>query len=147
MENQSEFHKYIAWKTPEEMHFSCLQWISYLDFIRDEHRFFEEILKEYTLPVIESQRFDRVRELVNELSVSEREEKELTAKLISHRNRLKIMIDEKDELKEEQNYTTEHGNLKMEVSRYTENFRVLKREIFEIISTAMKKQKEKRLLR
>lgn len=146
MEDQSEYYRYLAWKTPEEMHFSCLQWISYLDFIRDEHRFFEDTLKEHTLPVLEAHRFDTARKLVNDLSVSEQEEKELTRKLIAHRNKLKIMIDGVDQLKEEQEYTAEHAELKMEVSRYTEKYRSLKKEIFEVISSALKKQKQNRLL-
>lgn len=146
MEDQSEFYRYIAWKTPEEMHYSCLQWISYLDFIRDEHRFFEDILKEYTLPVLEAHLFENARKLVNDLSISEKEEKELTRKLISHRNNLKIMIDETDQLEQEQEYTVDHGNLKMEISQYSERFRILKKEIFEIISSSLKKQKENRLL-
>lgn len=146
MEDQSEFYKYIAWKTPEEMHFSCLQWISYLDFLRDEHRFFEDLLKEYTLPVIEAHLFEKARELVNELSVSEQNEKELTRKLISHRNMLKIMIDGVDQLKEEQEYTAEHAKLKIEVFQYTEKYRILKKEIFKLVSSALKKQKQNWLL-
>lgn len=146
MEDQSEFYRYIAWKTPVEMHFSCLQWISYLDFIRDEHRFFEDILKEYTLPVIEAHLFEKARKLVNDLSLSEHEEKALTRKLIAHRNDLQIMIDGIDQLKEEQEYSAEHGKLKMEVSKYTDKYRNLKKEIFEIITSALKKQKQNWLL-
>ncbi len=147
MEAQNEVYRYIAWKTPEEMHHSCLQWISNLNFIRDEHRFFEDILKEYTLPVIEAKLLEKVRKLVYDLSVSEKEERELSKKLYSHRNNLKIMIDYKDQLKEEHEYTVEHGNLKVEVTQYSEKFRNLKKEIFEVISFSLKKQKQNWLLR
>lgn len=146
MEDQSEFYRYLAWKTPDEMHFSCMQWISYLNFMRDEHRFFEDLLTEYTLPLLETHRFDTARDLVNDLSISEKAGQELAGKLTAHRNNLKILLDGKDQFKEEQEYSTEHAALKMEVSRYTEKYRKLKKEIFEIISSTMKKQKQNRLL-
>lgn len=146
MKNEKKFSKYIEWKNPEEMHFSCLEWISYLDFIRDENKFFEDLLKEFTLPVLEAHLFTRAKELVNKLSLVEQQEKELTKKLISHRKNLEIMVDGVDEPQFEEQYKREHRELKNEVSQYTESYRRLKKEIFEMVSISLKKQKQKNLL-
>lgn len=146
MDAEKKIYRYMEWKTPEEMHFSVLQWISSLDFIRDENKFLEEILKEFTIPLLEAHFLNKAKDLVTRLSLVEQQEQELSKKLSLHRNNLKIMTDGMDPPEEENKYKEEHKNLDQEISSFTEKYRVLKKEIFEMISVSLKKQKQGRLL-
>lgn len=96
MENKAHHYRYIEWKSPDEMHFSSLQWKSELNFIKDEHRFFEDMLKEYTMPIIESQLFTVVRELIQQLDHSRKDLVLLEQKVNDHSNRLQKLLEDID---------------------------------------------------
>lgn len=142
MDIQDQEFRYMEWKTPEEMHFSSLQWISELEYIQDEHKFFEDMLKQYTLPIIESHRFDEVKNLTFQLSDSEKQLDALIEKTRKHRNGLQILVDGKDQPEEEKKYRADHRELHKEISAYTKNYRVFKKTIFQIFSSTLKQQKK-----
>lgn len=146
METTGKNYKYIEWKSAEEMHFSSLQWISELNFIKDEHHFFEDMLKEYTLPIIESHLFSRVKDQIDRITKSEQRTDTLLKSTIKHRNDLQIMVDGINQLEEEKKYKKEHKKLLIVVNQYLLEYNDLKKEIFETVSQALKQQKQKRLL-
>lgn len=146
MENKVHNYRYIEWKTPDEMHFSSVQWKSELNFIKDEHRFFEDMLKEYTMPIIESQLFSTVRELIGQLEGSRKELATLEDKVSAHINRLQRLVEDIDEPKEGRVYRQEHKNILNNVMDFSRKYKRLKREIFEAVTKALKQQKQKRLL-
>lgn len=146
MESIGSNFRYLEWKSPEEMHYSSLQWLSELAFIKDEHLFFEDMLKEYTLPIIESELFSKVKELIDQLEFSNKQSEGLKEKIQSHTNRLGIMIDGVDQPKEEKEYKEEHRALLKEINLFNKKYSDLKKEIFEAVAKALKKQKQKRLL-
>ena len=146
METTGHDYKYIEWKNAEEMHFSSLQWISELNFIKDEHLFFEDMLKEYTLPIIESDLFSKVKDLVNRLTESKQKVDAILKKTTGHRNGLQIMIDGINQIEDEKKYKEDHRGLLKEVHKFSRDYNTLKKEIFEAVSQALKKQKQKKLL-
>ncbi|NJY62692.1 hypothetical protein HC174_07975 [Salinimicrobium sp. CDJ15-81-2] len=146
MENKAHNYRYIEWKSPDEMHFSALQWKSELNFIKDEHRFFEGMLREYTMPIIESQLFAVVRELIQQIDYSRGELREIEDKVNDHSNRLQRLLEDIDEPKEGRIYRDEHKNLLNEVMRFSREYKRLKKDIFEAVTKALKQQKQKRLL-
>lgn len=146
MENKPHNYRYIEWKTPDEMHFSSLQWKSELNFIRDEHRFFEDMLKEYTMPILKSELFPKVKGLIERLSLSEKELQELEKRVQKHINKLQNLLDEVAEPREGRFYRKEHKTLLNDVIHYSRQYKRIKREIFEAVSSALKVQKQKRLL-
>ena len=146
MENKTHNYRYIEWKTPDEMHFSSLQWKSELNFIKDEQRFFEDMLKEYTMPIIESQLFSRIKELIQQLDLSRKELKIMDERVNDHIVRLRRLLEDVDEPKEGRTYRQEHKNILNDVIHYSHQYKRLKREIFKCVSSALKQQKQKRLL-
>jgi hypothetical protein len=146
MKNKAHNYRYIEWKTPDEMHFSSLQWKSELSFIKDEHRFFEDMLKEYTMPIIESHLFSQIKELIVQLGLSNKELKILEKRVFDHINRLRNLLENVDEPKEGRVYRKEHKEILNDVNHFSRQYKRLKKEIFEIVSKAMKQQKQKRLL-
>lgn len=146
MENSPNF-RYIEWKSPEEMHYSAQQWISSIDFIEDEHHFFEDMLKEYTMPILQADLYSEIKALITKLSDSKEKQKELKTRLSGHREGLEILVDGKDQPEEEKQYKEEHRKLLTEVQEFTRDFESLKKRIFEKVSQALKKEKQKRLLK
>lgn len=146
MENKAHNYRYIEWKTPNEMHFSSVQWKSELNFIKDEQRFFEDMLKEYTMPIIESQLFSTVRKLIEQLEKSRIELGELENRVIDHINRLQRLVEDMDEPREGRVYREEHKDVLNAVIHYSRQYKRLKKEIFEAVKKSIKQQKQKRLL-
>lgn len=146
MENKTHHYRYIEWKTPDEMHFSSLQWKSELNFIKDEHRFFEDMLKEYTMPIIESQLFSRVKELIQQLDLSRKDLNRLETRVNDHIKRLQKLLDNIDEPKEGKVYREEHKKILNDVIHFSRDYKILKKDIFEAVKKALKQQKQKRLL-
>lgn len=146
MEAKDQKFSYLEWKSPEEMHISCLQWLSEMHFIEDEHVFLEDMLKEYTLPVLEAHLYEKAKNLITELSFLDKKRADLKGRLMSHRNQLEIMVDGKDQLEEESEYKDEHRRLKNEMGHFNQKYRNLKQEMFAVISKALRDQKQKRLL-
>lgn len=146
MEEQKNF-RYIEWKSPEEMHYSAQQWSSILAFIKDEHLFFEDMLREYTLPIIESNLVSEVNSLIDRLKKSNEEMESLNRKVTQHQNGLDILVDGKDQPEEEKKYKEEHRQIMREMNSFSDTYKELKKDIFEKISGALKNQKQKRLLK
>jgi hypothetical protein len=146
METSGQNYNYVEWKSAEEMHFSSTQWISELNFIKDEHQFFEGMLKEYTLPIIESHLLSKVKDLIDHLTKYKQKVETLINKTTEHRNGLQIIVDGIDQLDEENRYKKEHRKLLIDVTQFSLENNDLKKEIFETIAQALKQQKQKRLL-
>lgn len=146
MGTSDQNYKYVEWKSAEEMHFSSNQWISEINFIKDEHQFFEDMLKEYTLPIIESHLISRVKDLIDRLTKHKQKSETLLNKTTEHRNGLQVMVDGIDQLEEENRYKKEHRKLLIDVNQFSLENNDLKKEIFETIAQALKQQKQKRLL-
>lgn len=146
MEKKIHNYRYIEWKSPDEMHFSSLQWKSELDFIEDEHHFFEDMLKEYTMPIIESKLFSRIKDLIDQLSESKKELDILHTEVSEHMKRLQRLVENVDEPKEGRQYRQEHKKILQEINKFSRNYKSLKKDIFEAVSQVLKQQKQKRLL-
>ena len=146
METTGQNYKYVEWKSAEEMHFSSNQWNSELNFVKDEHKFLEDMLKEYTLPIIESHLLSKVKDLIDRLTKYKQKTETLLNKVTEHRNGLQVMVDGINQLEEENRYKKEHRKLLIEVNQFSLEYNDLKKDIFETISQALKQQKQKRLL-
>jgi len=146
MKNEHSNFRYLEWKSPDEMHYSSVEWISELNFIKDEHSFFEDMLKEYTMPIIESHLTDKVSTLIDRLSESTSTSAKLYSDIQQHMNGLEVMLDKKEEIEKETKYKEEHRSLLTEFYKFSRNYNRLKKEIFQTVSVALKHQKQKRLL-
>lgn len=146
MKTKTPKFRYIDWKTPDEMHFSSVQWQSELNFFKDEQRFFEDMLKEYTMPIIESNLFSRIQDLITDLSASEEDLTKLIDQVHDHTNRLQRLVENIDEPREGRTYRQEHKNILELLNDFKKNYKTLKKDIFNTVTEALKHQKQKRLL-
>ncbi|MBQ0734788.1 hypothetical protein [Aquimarina celericrescens] len=138
--------KYVEWRSPEELHEASLHWISELKFIKDEQHFLDELIEDNTLQLISGETFEKSKQVVNDLSKKRKVLEPLLKKIINHYNELTILVDGVDQPAEEKEYKEHHRELLVEVSEYLNEYKEVKRKIFELIKTIMKQSKQKRLL-
>lgn len=138
---------YVEWLSAEVMHNASRDWLSELNFIKDEQMFFDDLIKSYTLQLIDSKHFGESNKIVNQLSTLQKKTKLIIKAVRNHENKLQIMVDGIDQLEEEENYKEEHRRLIGRVSKFREEYRTHKKELFALIKKIMKEGKQKRLLK
>lgn len=138
--------KYIEWLNAELMHEESTRWLSELRFIKDEEHFFEDLIKLFTLQLIDSKNFEGSKEIVSQIKSLRIKNTELINAVIIHEKELKIMVDGKDQPKEEALYKEKHRGLLILVKKYFKEYRKLKSQVFKTIKNVMKIEKQKRLL-
>lgn len=146
MKNTKNKPKYVEWFSAEEMHKHTLDWLSELEFAKDEHLFFEDLVKTYTLQLIDNKKLSENREIVDSINRSIKRNHQLIESIKIHSNNLEIMLDGVDQPKEEESYKEEHRNLIISVSEFLKDYRSLKSQLFGVIEDILKKEKQRRLI-
>ncbi|MDF0709178.1 hypothetical protein [Flagellimonas okinawensis] len=146
MKTASNKRKFREWFSADELHEESKKWFSELKFAKDEQRFLDNMVKDYTLDIIDSDMFKTVQPVVESLNKSEKDLIELFKKVQLHENQLQIMVDEVNQEKMEAAYLDTHNDLAMEVEDYFIKYRDAKTKMFDIVSNVIKRKKQKRLL-
>jgi hypothetical protein len=146
MKTKKQIYRYLEWKSPEEMHQTSLEWISEMNFIKDEKLFLNDLIKSYTLPITGLGLFEDSRKLITAISNSERDLDQLLKEVRVHENHLSIMLDDVNQPKMEKAYTETHRDLIFTIDNFLLEYRKLKGSLFQLITKVMKKEKQKRLL-
>jgi hypothetical protein len=147
MKPRDKIKNYIEWLSAEELHCDSQDWISKLSFAKDEQVFLNHLITDYSLDLLDSQVFREVRPIIEMLEEVENNHVQLFKRVKLHDNQLQIMVDDVNQLKMEEAYVETHLNLNIEVNEYFEKYQSVKTSIFNIISSVMKKRKQKRLLK
>ncbi len=138
--------KYVEWLSADEMHKHTQDWLSELEFIQDEHLFFEDLIKTFTTQLIETKKYAKNKEKVDAVNRSEKRTHLLIEAIKVHKNGLEIMVDGVDQPKEEERYKEAHRGIIIKVSEFLKDYQQLKTQIFQIIQDILKKEKQDRLL-
>ena len=137
---------YVEWLSAGQMHEASKEWLSELRFIKDEHLFFEDLIKSYTLQLISPEKFSNNKEIIDALNRSQKKNNFFIEAVKIHENELKIMVDGINQLREEEAYKKEHRGLIIEISEFKKNYISLKMQLFDILKTIKKEEKQRRLL-
>lgn len=121
------------------------KWTSEIEFIRVEQAFLKEMLTEHILGLCETHNFQTAKLLLNGIEHEEKLGDELLVNINEHAINLSLLI-ENIYLKREDNFRQHHEELKVEVKNYIENFKYLKKQVFELVLLIMKIEKQHRLL-
>jgi len=146
MKTKQSYTHYIEWLSAEQMHEASKEWLSELKFIRDEHRFFEDLITSFTFPIIESGKFTDTKEIIDAINKSNKQNNLLIEAIKTHENDLQIMVDKIDQLEEEKAYASEHRTLITTITKFLNEYKSLKSQLFEIIKTVKKEEKLKHLI-
>lgn len=138
--------KYIEWLDADEMHEASKDWLSELNFIKDEHLFFEHLVTQFTSQLIASKKFSDTKEIIDAINRSQKRNNTLIEAIKIHENELQVMVDDIDQLEEEKSYTKEHRDLIIATTEFLKEYRKLKAQLFDIIKTIKKEDKGRHLL-
>lgn len=136
---------YVEWLNTEVMHKASHNWLSELLFIKNEQLFFDDLIKSYTLQLIESKYFAKSKKIIDRLHHFQKVTDSIIEKVKKHELGLKIMIGKTDKL-EEENYKKEHRNLIILVTEFFEMNQALKMKLFKLIKSILKEKKQKLLM-
>lgn len=143
---KAKLKKYMEWLSAEELHNDSRNWRSHLEFTKDEQLFLNDLIGSHVLDLVDSEAFKKASPLLTSLEKMEKDWNNVFKRVQLHENQLQIMVDDVDQLKMEEAYLTTHMELTNEVETYFETYRSVKTKIFRLISSLLKKRKQKRLL-
>jgi len=138
--------KYIEWLSTDEMHQASKKWYSELCFIKDEQLFFDDLIKTYTLQLLEEKKFASNRKVVDALYLSQKRNDELLEIIKTHRNELEILVDGINQPKEEAIYKKEHKELVFIMSEFFIDYQNLKTKLFKLFKAILKAEKDSHLI-
>ncbi|NEV94961.1 hypothetical protein G3567_12510 [Psychroflexus sp. YR1-1] len=138
--------KYVEWLDAEEMHEASKEWLSELNFIKDEHVFFEDLVTKFTPQLIAYGKFSSNKEIIDAINRSQKQNNTLIEAVKIHENELQIMVDGIDQLEEEKAYTKEHSDLIVAITEFLKEYKSLKTQLFDIIKNIKKEDKNRHLL-
>ena len=133
-------------KDPEENYWVTRQWLSELDFMKDEHQFYEDMLEKFTLPVIESNHFTEVKGHLEHLSRALKKREELEKRIKDHKTNQSNFLEKVAGAPKKEQIKSEHKKLARELHEFLKEYKEVKKGIFQSISQVMKDQKRDRLL-
>ncbi|SHH66445.1 hypothetical protein [Winogradskyella jejuensis] len=139
--------KHTEWLSAEDMHDSSKLWLSELSFYKEEQIFFEDLIKSYTLQLIDNKHFEESKSIVNRLSEIVKQTQVLINAVKSHEKELSIMVDGIDQLEEEAVYRKEHRNLIELIGEFKKRYQSIKKTLFDLIKLVIKESKQKRFLK
>lgn len=128
------------------MHENSKNWLSELKFIKDEELFFDDLIKSYTLQLIGPKHYAETKEFVDKLSMLHKKTDKLISMLKTHEKKLKIMVDDIEQPKEEETYREDHEWFSKNVSLFLKNYKTFKGQLFNLIKNILKEQKLKLLV-
>src|SRR5690606_12282869 len=137
---------YVEWLNAEEMHEHVQQWMSELEFANDEFRFLEDLIKTYTLQLIESKQFSDNKEIIDAINRTGKRNHLLLEAIRVHSNELEILMDGIDQPKDEESYKERHRDFILRVKEFLLDYRSLKTQLFSMIQSILKKEKQRLLL-
>lgn len=146
MKSSHKHPTYIEWLSAEQMHEASKQWLSELNFIKDEHRFFEDLITMFTSQLIVDNKYADTTEVIDSIYVSKKQNRKLIDTIRKHENALEIMVDGVNQLEEEKAYKSHHKELISIIDKFLNNYKSLKLQLFEFIKSIKKEEKQTRLI-
>ncbi|WP_242084639.1 hypothetical protein [Aestuariivivens sediminis] len=141
MKSKEKKIKYGVWLNAEIMHNNSRKWLSELEFAKDEQLFFDDLIKSYTLQLIDSKYFSDTKKIIDRLSLLQNETETLIRTVRNHDKGISIMLDDSYEVEKEEAYKKKHGKLIVVVNSFMEKYKTLKSELFTLIAEILKDHK------
>ena len=130
----------------DELHAVTLEWVSEINLLNDELRFFQHLIDKYIVKMVEEEQINHVQSIVDQiLHYSDNDLKEISDKIKLHESHLLNLIEDSFS-HDETAFRKEHDQLEDEISTFMENFKAFKKDIFSVIEDVLKNEKLQHLL-
>lgn len=137
---------YVEWLNAEEMHFKTQEWLSELKFIKSEQAFLEKLIETYQLELNSSKYIKTSENIITKLRLFRKETKKLLGIIEVHNDKLKIMVDDIVQPKEEEEFKKVHLRLISNVASFLKRYKQLKAKFYNLIKEILKGKKQKLLV-
>lgn len=137
--------KYVEWFSAEEMHEAAKNWVSEINFVRDEQHFFEHLLQQFTQTDVSSKVTFSCQNLLEELALLKKECDLLVSALLTHQNKLYILLDGINQIEQEDFYRETHEEFIDVIGEFLMKHHQLKKEVFETVKLELKDRKKDHL--
>lgn len=132
--------KYVQWFSAEEMHEATKNWESELGFIQDEQLFFEHLLKQSMELSASPGNMSSIQDLSDELGGLKKECDLLVSEVLSHLNKLDVLVDGINQIREEDIYKETHQELVDAIGEFLIKHQQLKKDLFNVVKKQLKDQ-------
>ncbi len=132
-------------KSIEELHNDSIVWISEINFIRDEIRFLEHLLKANYIDCLSAGLYKKIETLVNQMSFERVAGKTLEI-VIKEQEAILSNLIKTNSVLSNKNYLDNHRKLEFEMDSFVAKYKQIKKQIFKIIENVMKQKEQKKLL-
>ncbi len=131
METTTPTTDHLLEGTLEWLHKQTIEWISDVQFWREELKFFYHVLRKSELRM--SYPMQQVAEMEKELvSISSKDLNELETSLQMHERKLKLILESVSSMNELQ-YRQDHKNILFTVQSFVEKVRMFKKSVFDLV--------------
>ena len=127
------------------LHEETSNWLSEMEFMKDEQLFLEHLLSMHFLDLSSTKLYEPTRKLIKRLKEVESLGAELVDKTRKHDESTGIMLENKQASRTSK-LLTAHEKIKIEYDNYTLKFRYVKKKIFALIKEIMIQHKQKLLI-
>lgn len=138
--------KHTEWLAADDMHYESKKWLSELEFCKEEQLFFDDLIKSFTLSILDNNHFKESKTLIDKLTKNVKQTQTLITAVKTHEKKLSIMLDGVDEIEEETAYRNEHRNLIELISEFKKRYQSIKTNLFNLIKLVMHENKQKHLI-
>lgn len=135
------YPKLMKWLSPDDLNEICKAWLSDLQFIKDEQRFFQEVIRDHNKELTTKENYAHSKELLEQLAKSSAKTFQLIRTVKQQLKDLKILLDGLDQLTEEQEFKKCQCDLDEDLAAHKNAFKKLKRELFKHIAHILKIEK------
>ncbi|MEN8886147.1 MAG: hypothetical protein ABF246_07135 [Winogradskyella sp.] len=142
MKTTQTYARFVEWLSADDMHTDTKEWLSQLQFIKDEHSFFEDLVTSNTLQLIKPEKFVHNKEIIDAINRSQKQNRLLIDDVRVHKNKLQIMVDGIDQPKEEEAYKNDHRLLVAKINTFLKYYTALKLQLFDIVKNIKKEEKD-----
>lgn len=126
-------------KNKDEIHYDSKEWISEINFINDEMRFLEQLLKSHYTDLVNREGAARIKTLEDDIREERTKGETLYKIIIDHDNILAELI-ENESVNSNLHFLETHFKLEREMFGFLRTYKELKAEIYGILEDVIKKQ-------
>ncbi|MGF1555233.1 hypothetical protein [Paucihalobacter sp.] len=124
------YPKLMKWLSADDLNSINKNWLSELQFIKDEQRFFNQLLVDNSAQMTAASNYSKSKELLEKLAKSATKTLHLITIVEKHLKDLIILVDGKDQLEAENDFKRVQTKLDDDITDHVVQYKALKKELF-----------------
>lgn len=137
--------KYTEWFSAEEMHEAAKNWVSELNFVRDEQIFFEHLLQQLLQSELCCKASFTCKSLREELDTLKRDCNLLVSAALKQQSKLYILMDGIDQIEQEDFLRETHHEFIDVIGEFLMQHNQLKKDLFDMVKLELKTRPKEEL--